>query len=128
MARWPGTEVGEGIAHRGKAHAQTWAMGEGDSSGRGFVCLAGRFRRGGRLTAPFLLWRGCPLQWARGPGKGARGIVLGDTAQPAARHPARPWGTLAASLPLRFPWEVTFERLHGSPSLGNSSFGYLRES
>lgn len=39
MARWPGTEVGEGIAHRGEAHAQTWAMGEGGSSGRGFAWL-----------------------------------------------------------------------------------------
>lgn len=45
--------------------------------------------------------------------------------QPGHRHPGSPWGTLATSLPLQFPWQVTFKRLHGLPlpHPGNSSFG-----
>ena len=119
--------------------------GRGDCPQRESTCTkmgnagGGQFREGLCLLGwEIQAWRQthCPISplarlsssvstWPR---EGGTRDSAGGHCPASLQASSQAWGTLAASLPLRFPWEVTFERLHGSPSLGNSSFGYLRES
>lgn len=80
--------------------------------------MAGGFRHRRRLTAlllPLARTSFSNSTWLRkGCVKDSNG---GPCIQPGHSHPGSPRRTLSASLPLQFPWQVTFKRLHGRPPL-----------